>query len=57
MTEIGTQVKVEEQAKELLMAQKGEMEISKKRLWDTMSKEDIRELGRRESLTKRPKHG
>jgi predicted nuclease with TOPRIM domain len=57
MTEIETQMKEELQAVELIIAQREERDLEKKRLWDTMSKEEIRELGRRDSMTKRPKHG
>ncbi|CAG5188381.1 uncharacterized protein ALTATR162_LOCUS11946 [Alternaria atra] len=54
---IRIQIEAKRHAVRLLLTEKRDQEAAKKRIWDAMSKEDIRELGRRDSLTKRFKHG
>lgn len=48
-------LKKEEREAAKVVDRKDKSEAEKKRLWDTMSKEDVRELGRRDSERKRLK--
>jgi hypothetical protein len=54
LAEVRTQLEKEEVEAATLITQKDKGETEKKRLWDAMSKEDVRELGRRD-IKKRQK--
>ena len=55
MESLAKELKQEEDGASALKERKDAAESEKKRLWDTMSKEDIRELGRKDSQRKRQK--